>query len=223
MSIDEEKVRQAIEVSQSTFPQVTGSLRVFLLGIVIVFLGLGIIILLLPSLEKMGQVLIINPVADFIIKVIVWCLLVFVVLGIVCIFAKAARLPSFIILAVYLIGFGILAEVNWFYTRLDYRLHQKNTPESRECVVVMRKAAHDGTIFLGEDLDEFVEDEEYYHFTFYLTVRFTDTNTEYEFQSTNKPMPFFNSVREGGSYTLRMVRGSAKLQYITAVEPRVEK
>lgn len=217
MPIDEEKVRQAIEVSQSSFPQVTGSLRIFLLGIVIVFLGLGIIILLLPSLEKMGQVLIINPVADFIIKVIVWCLLVFVVLGIVCIFSKAARLPSFIILAVYLIGFGILAEVNWFYTRLDYRLHHKNKPELRECVVILRKAAHNGTIFLGEDLDEFVEGEEYYHFTFYLTLRFTDTGKEQEFQSTNTPMPFFNSVREGGTYNIRILHGSMKLQYITSI------
>ena len=223
MSIDEEKVRQAIEVSQSSFPQVTGSLRIFLLGIVIVFLGLGIIILLLPSLEKMGQVLIINPVADFIIKVIVWCLLVFVVLGIVCIFSKAARLPSFIILAVYLIGFGILAEVNWFYTRLDYRLHHKNKPELRECVVILRKAAHNGTIFLGEDLDEFVEGEEYYHFTFYLTVRFTDTGKEQEFQSTNTPMPFFQTLKEGDRYNLHIIRGSAKLEYVTGVETSGER
>lgn len=217
MQIDEENVRQAIEMSQSSFPQVTGGLRIFLLAIVIAFLGLGIIILLFPSLDKTNHVLTMNPVANTIVKVVVWALLIFVVLGIVCIFSKQARLTSAILFAVYLLGYGLLAEVNYLYTRIDYRCHLNNAPVQRNCVVVLRKAAHNGTIFRGEELDNFDQDEEYYQTTFYLTVRFTDNNSEYEFQSTNKPLPFFQTMKEGNAYTLHIIRGTAKLQYVTAV------
>ena len=215
----EEDIKQAIEISQNSLPLVTGGLRVFLLGLVASVFILGIVLFLLPIVPKMGNVLVMNPIANIIVKIIVWCLTVFVVLGIVCIFYKSARLPSFIIFAVYLIGFVVLAELNDGYKRLDYNFHKDNTPEVRECVITLRKAVSNGVTYKGRDLEGYYCDEEYYQTTFFLSVRFTDNNERYEFSNTNKPMPFFDKVREGAIVRAKVIRGTLKLKYIVGFCP----
>ena len=221
MNIDEEKVRQAIEVSQNGFPQVTGWLRLFLLGVIIAFFVFGAI-MYLPFIPKMGNVLVMNPVGDKVVRVTVWGLTVFAVLGILCIFLKPVRLPTAIVFGVYLLGFCILAEINDTYKRIDWDLHKNSNRELRECVITLRKVACSGATYTGEDLARFDYEGEYYQSNFYLTVRFTDNNEEYEFLSHGRSLPLFNRVREGRKYNAKMVRGTMKLKYIVGFEPIVE-
>ena len=160
MQVDEEKVRQAIEVSQSSFPLVTGGLRVFLLGVIIAFFVFGLI-MYLPFIPKMGNVLVMNPIGDKVVKITVWGLTVFVVLGILCIFFKSVRLPTAIVFGVYLLGFCILAEINDTYKRIDWNLHKNQKREMRECVITLRKVACSGATYTGDELERFDYEGEY--------------------------------------------------------------
>lgn len=189
---------------------ITGNLRVFLLGLLLFTLVCCVVVFLVPKVEGM---LIANPVYEKGVLFFVYCLGLFAIAGLLCIFLKSIRLHVLVALSVYLIlflDFGVLVKI---YEGIDFSTHKNAAAIATQCIITKHKvegpASNDAMYF---------SDGNYQGSTFYMNLKFIDDDYEYEFSETDKMLLFFNLVNDGDTATADVIKGSLGIKYISDLQ-----
>ena len=153
---------------------------------------------------------------DKILTYFAYALSVFAVLGLICIFWKAARIPTAILLGLYFMAMIISIVCVKGFEKIDYLRHKADTPKMRLCEVTKHELDIEQRTYTDKDIDGYARTHDYSKATFKMNLTFSDDGKEYEF-SENKRMPFFDLVRTGDQAEAACVEGSAGIIYIVGI------
>lgn len=153
-------------------------------------------------MEQVTEVLVVNPVGDTLIRWFAYTSGVFVVLGLLCIFWKAVRVPTLVALGVYFLLFiGTCVAIKIFES-VDYKHHRKDMPQARYCRVTKHRLEGDRNLYLNLLMD--------------------GEEKELEFLDNNGYLPFYDNVDLGDRAKAQCIQGSAEMVYIVSLH-RAEK
>ena len=208
--IDKELVRDIIEQQANETPVIYGWLRFVLLGVLVLTVLLCITAVLLPKIQ---DALVINPLTDKIMTRFAYLLAVFAVLGLLCIFWKAVRIPTAILLFLYFMAMIASIVCVKGYEKIDYLRHKSDTPTIRPCEVTKHEFDIEQRTYKDKDDNGYERIRDYSKATFKMNLTFADDGKEYEF-SEDKRMPFYDVVRAGDRAEAACVKGSADIVFI---------
>lgn len=160
---------------------------------------------LLFCFQPVKNVLVFNPVWEKMVRWIAYASVIFMVLGILCIFWEAVRIPTVIALGFYFMFFLCVCVISRMCESIDYWSHKNDTPVLKECTITKHKieATNQGQ-------------------TYYLNLVFDGESRECEFSENTKPLLFFDHVKEGDRAQAEYIQGALGLRYIVSLRQMTE-
>ena len=175
---------------------ITGVWRWLILGFIGLTVIAAIVALALPDID---DVLIVHSILDQIIVGFAYGLALPAVMGLICIFWKPLRLPTAVVLGLYLIGFVAALCIGKGIEKTSYMLHKSDRAATRYAVVTEHQYINSETA------------------KFRMNFRFMDDGTEKTFEETEQPMPFYYCAEEGDTVRVQYIKGAGNVDFIVGV------
>lgn len=161
-------------------------------------LGLTVLLILIALLlPKVDNALIYDPVLDNVLKWFAYVFMGFCVVGIVCIFWEAIRIPAGVALGVYFLVFLSTLVCFKGYEKILYMQHKHDYPKVQPCEITKHEYEVEKRVYTDEnEYGRVVRKREVSKVTFNMHIKFTDSGQELEFSET-KSLPFYDNVMLG--------------------------
>lgn len=147
------------------------------------------------------DVLVWNPVGDTVIRWFAYASAILVILGLLCIFWKAVRIPTAIVLGVYFMLFLNACVLIKIHESLDYKIHGNDRPQPRYGTITKHKEewTNQGT-------------------TVYLNILIDGEKREWEFSDNRELLPFFDNVAQDDRARAQCIQGGLGTVYIVSLK-----
>jgi len=151
--------------------------------------------------QPVKHVLVWNPIGETLIRWFAYACALLAVLGLLCIFWKAVRIPTAIVLGVYFMLFLDTCVIIKMFESTDYRMHKNDTPHARYGTITKHK--EEGT---GQGT------------TYYLNIRFDGEDKEWEFSDNTDQLLFYNNVELDDRARAQCIQGALGTTYIVSLK-----